>query len=67
VRIEKICSNTENKILFQTTQKIVPLYCHVMGFVATNNYDSLNELHTPNITETTEHIKSSQSSLTVAW
>jgi hypothetical protein len=34
--------------------------------VTTNNYDSLTELHTPKITVTTAHIKSSQSSLAVA-
>jgi hypothetical protein len=33
--------------------------------VTTNNYDSLTELHTPQITVTTAHIKSSQSSLAV--
>jgi hypothetical protein len=35
--------------------------------VTTNNYDSLTELHTPKITVTTAHIRSSQSSLAVAW
>jgi hypothetical protein len=48
----------------------------VIGFighlqnVTTNNYDSLTELHTPKITATTVHIKSSQftmSSPLVAW
>jgi hypothetical protein len=45
----------------------------VIGFtehshnVTTNNYDSLTELHTPSITVTTAHIKSSQSSIAVAW
>jgi hypothetical protein len=44
----------------------------VIGFlehlnVTTNNYDSLTELHTPKITVTTAHIKSSLSSLAVAW
>jgi hypothetical protein len=34
--------------------------------VTTDNYDSLTELHTPKITLTTPHIKSSRSSLTVA-
>jgi hypothetical protein len=34
--------------------------------VTTNNYDSLTELHTPKITVTIAHIKSSQSSLAVA-
>jgi hypothetical protein len=38
-----------------------------LTLVATNNCDRLTELHTPNITVTTAHIKSSQSSLTVAW
>jgi hypothetical protein len=43
----------------------------VIGFtehlkkVTTNNYDSLNELHTPKFIATTAHIKSSQSSLAV--
>jgi hypothetical protein len=38
--------------------------------VTTNNYDSLTELHTPKITVTTAHMKSSQfamSSPVVAW
>jgi hypothetical protein len=35
--------------------------------VTTNNSDSLTELHTPKITEATAHIKSSQSSIAVAW
>jgi hypothetical protein len=45
----------------------------VMGFIlplqniTTNNYDSLTELHTANITVTTTHTKFSQSSLAVAW
>jgi hypothetical protein len=45
----------------------------VVGFIehlqniTTNNYDSLTELYTPMITVTTAHIKSSQSSLAVAW
>jgi hypothetical protein len=34
--------------------------------VTTNNYDSLTVLHTPKITITTAHIKSSQSSVAVA-
>jgi hypothetical protein len=33
--------------------------------VTTNNYDSLTELHTPKITVTATHMKSSQSSLAV--
>jgi hypothetical protein len=43
----------------------------VIGFtehlqnITTNNYDSLTELHTPKITVTTAHLKSSHSSLTV--
>jgi hypothetical protein len=45
----------------------------VIGFiehlqnVTTNNYDNLTELHTPKITVTIAHIKSSQYSLAVAW
>jgi hypothetical protein len=35
--------------------------------ITTNNYYSLTELHTLKITVTTAHIKSSQSSLVVAW
>jgi hypothetical protein len=38
--------------------------------VTTNNYDSLNELHTPKITLTTAYMKSSQfamSSPVIAW
>jgi hypothetical protein len=35
--------------------------------VTTNNYDSLTELHTPEVTVTTSHTKSSHSSLAVAW
>jgi hypothetical protein len=34
--------------------------------VTTNTYDSLTELHTPKITVTTAHIKSSQSSSAAA-
>jgi hypothetical protein len=37
-----------------------------LTFVTTNNYDSLTELHIPNITVTAAHM-SSQSSLAVAW
>jgi hypothetical protein len=32
-----------------------------------SNYNILTELHTPNITVTTAHITSSQSSLGVSW
>jgi hypothetical protein len=45
----------------------------VIGFTAhlqnvtTNDYGSLTELHTPKISVTTEHIKSSQFSLAIAW
>jgi hypothetical protein len=35
--------------------------------VTTINYKSLNELQTPNITVSSAHIKSSQTSLAVAW
>jgi hypothetical protein len=35
--------------------------------ISRNNYNSLTELHTPNITVTTAHIKFSQSSLVVSW
>jgi hypothetical protein len=35
--------------------------------VPSNNCDRLTELHTANITVTTAHIKSSQSSLAVVW
>jgi hypothetical protein len=38
-----------------------------LTLVTTNNYDSLTELQTPNITVTTAHIKSYQSSLAVGW
>jgi hypothetical protein len=38
-----------------------------LTLLTTNNYDSLTELHTPKITVTTANIKSSQSSLAVAW
>jgi hypothetical protein len=38
-----------------------------LTLVTTNNYDSLTELHTTNTTVTTAHIKSSHSSLAVAW
>jgi hypothetical protein len=34
--------------------------------VTTNNHDSLTELHTPEITVTTAHLKSPQASLPVA-
>jgi hypothetical protein len=40
----------------------------VIGFIGhTHNYDSLTELHTPNITVTTSLKKSSQSLLAIAW
>jgi hypothetical protein len=42
------------------------IYCNYT-LVTTNNYGNLTELHTPKITVTTAHIKSSQSSLAVAW
>jgi hypothetical protein len=35
--------------------------------VTINNYDSLTERDTPKVTVTTTHMKSSQSSLAVAW
>jgi hypothetical protein len=35
--------------------------------VTVNNYDSLTELHTPEITVITAHVKFSQSSLAVSW
>jgi hypothetical protein len=38
-----------------------------LTLVTTNSYNSLSELHTPKITVTAAHIKSSQSSLAVAW
>jgi hypothetical protein len=38
-----------------------------LTLVTTNNYDSLTELRTPNITITSAHIKSSKSSIAVAW
>jgi hypothetical protein len=38
-----------------------------LTLVTTSNYDSLTELHTPNITVTTAHNKSSQSLVAVAW
>jgi hypothetical protein len=41
--------------------------CWTFTLVTTNNYDSLAELHTTKITLTTTYIKSSQSSLAVAW
>jgi hypothetical protein len=45
------------------------MFGSVIGFTleTTNNYDSLTELHTPKISVTKAHIKSSQSSLAVAW
>jgi hypothetical protein len=42
-------------------------FIELLQNVITNNYDSLTELHIPKITVTTAHIKSSQSSLAVAW
>jgi hypothetical protein len=38
-----------------------------LALVTTNNYDSLTELHTPKITVTETHIKSSQCLLAVVW
>jgi hypothetical protein len=58
---------------FQRNEHIVTGFGLVIGFIEhlqnvnTNNYDSLTELHTPNITVTTAHIKCSQSWITVAW
>jgi hypothetical protein len=43
------------------------IYWTLKQLVTTNNYDSLTELHTPKITVTTAHIKSSQSSVAVAY
>jgi hypothetical protein len=48
------------------------LFGFVIGFiehiqtVTSNNYNNLIELHTPKMTVTTAHIKSSQSSLAAA-
>jgi hypothetical protein len=39
----------------------------VIEFIGHLHYDGLTELHIPKITVTTAHIKSSQSSLAVAW
>jgi hypothetical protein len=41
--------------------------CWTLTHVTANNYDSLTELHTQKVTVTTEHKKSSQYSLAVAW
>jgi hypothetical protein len=38
-----------------------------LRIVTTSNYNSLAELHTPNMTVTSANIKSSQSSLVVSW
>jgi hypothetical protein len=63
-----------------TKIKLDRQYCHVLEWldgvldwisdlliVTTSNNNSLTELHTLNITETTAHIKSSQSSLNIFW
>jgi hypothetical protein len=48
-------------------------FVSVIGFidhlkiVTTSNYNSITELHIPNIPVTTAHIKSSLSSLVVSW
>jgi hypothetical protein len=51
----------------QTRFELVTGFIEHLQNVITNNYDSLTELHTPKITVTTAQIKSSQSSLAVAW
>jgi hypothetical protein len=38
-----------------------------LGFLTTNKYDSLTDLHAPRITIASVHVKSPQSSLAVAW
>jgi hypothetical protein len=38
-----------------------------LRIITTSNYNSLEELHTPNITVTTAHINSPKFSLTVFW
>jgi hypothetical protein len=38
-----------------------------LRIVTTSNYNSLTELHTPNITVTTAHTKFSKSLLVVSW
>jgi hypothetical protein len=45
----------------------VAAFTRHLGIVTTSNYNSRNELHTPKITPTTAHIKSSLSSLVVSW
>jgi hypothetical protein len=50
-----------------TGVRLVSGFTEHLTLVTTNNYDSLTELHTPKITVTTAHIKSSQASLAVAW
>jgi hypothetical protein len=54
----------------QTGSGLVIEFTEYLQNITTNNYDSLTELHTPKITATTAHIKSSQgamSSPVVAW
>jgi hypothetical protein len=41
--------------------------CWTLTLVTTNKYDSLTELHIPKATITTAHMKSTESSLAVAW
>jgi hypothetical protein len=43
------------------------IYWTLKKLVTTNNYDTLTGLHTPKITVTTAHTKSSSTSLAVAW
>jgi hypothetical protein len=43
------------------------IYWTLKQLITTNNYDSVTELHSPQITVTATHIKSSRSSLVVAW
>jgi hypothetical protein len=60
------CSSGRRRFMPLTARPLWPAVEHLHN-VTTNNYDSLTELHTAKITVTTAHIKSSQSSLTVAW
>jgi hypothetical protein len=46
---------------------LVILFIDHLQIVTTSKYKSLTELHTPDITVTVAHIKSSQSSLVISW
>jgi hypothetical protein len=67
-RLSSYMNYKENSVyLLETRWGLVTGFIWHLQKVTTNNYYNLTELHTPKIAVTTAHIKSSQSSLGVAW